>query len=299
MNRFPPRRILVAADLTAPALSALDAAKGLAKQWDANLEIVHVQRMPSYTALSGSEVIPVSLPAGMTESRKAIEGKLRKAADGFPADRLKLRTVRGWPPASLLELARPERADMMVMGTHGYAGLDRLLTGSVAESVVRRAHIPVLAVPERNDPLSVVRVLAPWNGRPYATRALRWARELAGSLGATLDVLHVIEPGSPPEANWASLERTLISILGAGPEWTLRTRRGDARAIIVAEANSGRYELAVLSAHRRPFAADYVLGSTIERLMRHSKVPVLGVPSGRIAPRPAQRLGARAGARLY
>jgi nucleotide-binding universal stress UspA family protein len=70
----------------------------------------------------------------------------------------------------------------------------------------------------------------------------------------------------------------------------LRTRKGDARAHIVKEANSGRYELVVLSAHRRPFGADFVLGSTIERVMRHSAIPVLSVPSGMLRPRLIRKL---------
>jgi nucleotide-binding universal stress UspA family protein len=298
MKRFPPRRILVAADLSGPSLSALDAAKGLAQRWDASLEIVYVQHPPLLVAAVGADAIPVSSPPAMPESWRHVEDKLRRAAADFPPGRLKLRTVHGWPPAALLELARPERADLMVMGTHGYAGLDRLLTGSVAEAVIRRARIPVLAVPEHRSVADVVRVLAPWNGRPYATRALRWARDLARGLCATLDVLHVKEPGAERESDEA-LEKRLASILKAGCDWTLRTRRGDARAQIVAEANSGRCELMVLSAHRRPFASDFVLGSTVERLMRHAELPVLAVPSGRTRPRLVRRLAARAGARLY
>ena len=81
--------------------------------------------------------------------------------------------------------------------------------------------------------------------------------------------------------------------------WTLRTRKGDARAHIVKEMNSGRCELAVLSAHRRPFATDFVLGSTVERLLRHAAIPVLAIPSGRMRPRLVRRLVSRAGARLY
>jgi nucleotide-binding universal stress UspA family protein len=299
MKRFPPKRILVAADLSAPSFSALEAAKHLALRWGAALELVHVQQPPLLVPPIGPDPISLSAPAVMQESAGAVEERLRAAASDFPADRLMLRTVRGWPPAALLELARPERADLMVMGTHGYAGLDRLLTGSVAEAVIRRAHIPVLAVPERRRVSDVARVLAPWNGRPYATRALRWARELARGLSATLDVLRVKEPGDAFERDDEALEKQLVSLLGAGPEWALRTRKGDARAQIVAEANSGRYGLAVLSAHRRPFAADFVLGSTLERLMRHSKIPVFAVPSGRSRPRLVRRLGARAGVRLY
>jgi nucleotide-binding universal stress UspA family protein len=300
MKRFPPKRILVAADLSAPSLSALEAAKALALQWDAALEIVYVQQPPAPVAWVGPNAVPAGLPPVMMEPPKKVEEKLRKAVADFPPERLKLRTVRGWPPSALLELARPERADLMVMGTHGYAGLDRLLTGSVAEAVMRRAQIPVLAVPELKGVAEVARVLAPWNGRPYATRALRWARELSRSLCATLDVLHVKEPGAEIDRDDAAMEKRLLSLLGTESDWTLRTRRGEARAAIVAETNSGRCELVVLSAYRRPFAADYVLGSTVERLLRHSEIPVLAVPSGRSRPRLAvRRLASRAGARLY
>lgn len=299
MKRFPPRRILVAADLTAPSLTALDAAKALALQWGAALEIVHVQHPPVLAAWVGLDVLPVSASQAALVPQRKIEEKLRKAAAGFPPERLKLRTVHGWPPVALLDLAKPERADLMVMGTHGYAGLDRLLTGSVSEAVLRRARIPVFVVPERKSGPLVSRVLAPWNGRPYATRALRWARELARSLRVTMVVLHVDETGSGLRKDWPVLRRRLEKVLGAGPDWCLVVRSGDARARIIAEANSGRYEFVVMSAHRRAFASDFVLGSTVERLLRHSSVPVLAVPSGGRRTRLARRFVARAGARLY
>jgi nucleotide-binding universal stress UspA family protein len=298
MNRFPPRRILVAADLSAASLSALAAAKSLALRWGASLEIVHVQHPPVLAAWVGLAGMPAGVPSSSQEPRRKVEERLRRAAEGFPAERLKLRTIHGWPTAAIMELARPERADLMVMGTHGHAGLDRLLTGSVAEAVIRRAHIPVLVVPEGKAVPGEARVLAPWNGRPYATRALRWARELARGLGSKLDVLHVDEGAGPAEAG-APMGRRLLAALGTGPEWVFVRRSGRASRRIVEEANSGRYGLAVLSAHRTPFASDFVLGSTAERVLRHSAIPVLAVPSGRVRPRLLRRLGARAGARLY
>lgn len=298
MRRFPPRRILVAADLSAPSLAALNAAKAMARRWGAALEIVHVESPPMFDAWAGPG-LPPGMPPATREPRHKIEEKLRGAAAGFPAERLKYRTVHGWPPAALLEMARPERADLMVMGTHGYAGLDRALTGSVSEAVIRRARIPVLAVPESGVAAAATRVLAPWNGRPYATRALRWARELARGIGATLVVLHVAEHPWPFDPNLPELRRRLETLLGAATDWTLRNRSGDARARIVAEANSGFYDYVVLSAHRRRFGADFVLGSTLERVLRHASVAVLAVPSGAVHRRPLRRLAARAAARLF
>jgi nucleotide-binding universal stress UspA family protein len=109
---------------------------------------------------------------------------------------------------------------------------------------------------------------------------------VARSLGAELRVLHVVPSGLSIDEAEPGLGRRLESLLGNGraPAWSLRVRVGEAREHIVREANCGRYGLVVLSAHRRPFSSDVVIGSTVERLLRHSLIPVLACPSGRPCP---------------
>lgn len=286
MERFPPKHVVVAADLSAPSFSALDAAKTLARRWGSSLEVVHVQYEPLAAAAASMEgmSLPMVPPSPAVEER--LRRDLRRAVGAFPEDRLSVRSIPGWPPHELAELAAPARSEMLVIGTHGYAGLDRLTFGSVAEAVVRRARVPVLAVHERRSPVRVARILAPWREQPYATRALRYARELAGSLGAELHVLNVAESGRNSDARTRALRRRLEEVLGSGPGWTLRVRSGDPREQILKEAGSGRYGILVLSAHRRRFLGDLVLGSTVERVLRHSRVPVLAVPSGAVSRRP-------------
>lgn len=230
----------------------------------------------------GPGSLPVPLPEPAPEDERRFERRLRDAASGFPPERLTVRTLHGWPIGAALERAAAS-ADLLVLGTHGYSGLDRLLLGSVAEAVVRSSPVPVLTVHASRSPLRAARVLAPWNGLPHATRALRYASALARGLGAELRVLRVVPKGKPVASAAPGLGRTLEDVLGpAGPgRWSLRVRTGDAREHIVREANSGRYGLVVLSAHRRPFSTDAVLGSAVERTMRHSRIPVLAVPSGR------------------
>lgn len=222
------------------------------------------------------------LPEPSLEDERRLERRLKDAAAGFPAERLSVRTLHGWPIRAALDRAAAG-AGLLVIGTHGREGLDRALLGSLAEGIVRAARVPVLTVRESKAPLRLARVLAPWNGRPYATRALRHAQALARDLGAELRVLHVVPKGTSIESAAPGLGRRLESLLGRGGRgrWSARVRVGDARRHIVREANSGRYGLVVLSAHRRPFSTDVVLGSTVERVLRHSRVPVLSVPSGR------------------
>jgi nucleotide-binding universal stress UspA family protein len=54
--------------------------------------------------------------------------------------------VEGYPSAAIIDVAEKKSADLIVMGSHGRSGLKRLWIGSVAESVVREAPVPVLIV---------------------------------------------------------------------------------------------------------------------------------------------------------
>jgi len=56
-------------------------------------------------------------------------------------------TAEGSPSREIVEYANQHGCDLIVMGTHGRGGIDRLLLGSVAERVVRSAHVPVVTVP--------------------------------------------------------------------------------------------------------------------------------------------------------
>lgn len=281
MKGFPPRTILVAADLSAPSLAALDAGTALARRWGAALEIVRIRAEAPAAAALGPGGMPFPWPEPDPEQERALERRLSALGTGL-REPIRVRTVHGWPVREMLEKSSAG-ADLLVLGTHGYAGLDRILLGSVAEAVVRTARVPVLTVRASRAPLKIARVLAPWNGTPHATRALRCAREAARGLGAELRVLRVVPPGYSIRRSLLGPWRRIKALLGDGkdPSWSLRVRVGDAREHILREANSGRYGLLVLSAHRRPFSSDVVLGSTVERALRHSLIPVLSVPSGR------------------
>jgi nucleotide-binding universal stress UspA family protein len=258
----------------------LEAAKSLARRWNSSLKLVHIEDMPFSF---GPALLPTMAPHWWpwADYHRWREEKLRKHVVDFPAARLKVLGIPGWPPDALIELARTKLADLVVMGTHGYAGLDRALFGSIAEAVVRRALVPVLAIHRRTTPFRVRHILAPWNGRPYATMALRLAAEWAKNLCASLDVLYVAPPWIDEKRLEPRLRLRLESVLGQArsPRWDLRLRRGDSRDVVLKEASPERCDLVVLSAHRRPVSSDFVLGSTVERLLRHSRVPILSVPS--------------------
>ena len=283
MLSYPPKHILVPMDLSGPSLAALETAKSVARKCGASLELVYVQDI-------GLEV-PVFYPNGMIAAmpdtakikdkfRRWCAQRLREAAKDFPASRVRVRTTWGEPPERLVDFARGRSTGLVVMGTHGYAGWERVLHGSVAEAVVSRATVPVLTVRERARPARIAKILAPFNMTPYAEKALDYALELARGFHARVDVLYVAPEGSRRREVLAELWRRLGRAAGARRgKLGLRVAQGDPRHAIIAQAKRGGYDLIVLSAHRRPFSSDFVVGSTVERVLRHSPIPVLSVPS--------------------
>lgn len=197
-----------------------------------------------------------------------------------PLARLWDAAIERAPARELLSRAEDGGSILIVASTRGRGGLDPALLAAGA---------PVLAVPEAAGPLCVRRILAPWNGRSYATRTLRYAGRLASSLRAELRVMFVAPDRLSVDETDSPLERRLGAILGDGgdPAWTLRVRAGDARENIMREAASGRYGLIVMAAHRRPYSTDAVLGSTVARLLRSATIPVLAFPCGRPSRAPA------------
>ena len=176
MMRFPPRRILVAADRSGPAAAALDAAQALALRWSCALEIVYAAPAPELVAGPNAVLALAAAP----EAWREVEARLRAAAAGFPSGRLSVRTVHGWPPAALAGAGAARGAPTFWSSartaTRAWTGSSRLRCSG--PSVSRRAD-PVLPSPARGRLARPARVLAPSNGRPYATRALRWARDWA------------------------------------------------------------------------------------------------------------------------
>lgn len=141
----PIKSILVPVDFSETSNHALDYAIDLASQLGARVTVMHAYELPIYGFPDGA------LVAG-AEAATRISGVAQAALDEAVAKR----QGRGVPLTSELRMGPPAEevhstaaelhADLIVVGTHGRKGLARALLGSVAESVIRTATRPVVAV---------------------------------------------------------------------------------------------------------------------------------------------------------
>ncbi len=132
---LPIKRILVPIDWSEASMRALQFASSLAREPDAELVVLYVVPLP--TVMYGPP--PESY-------REHLREELCRVQPTDPGTRVQHLLVEGNPARAILEAARDNRCDLIVMGTHGRTGLNRLLMGSVAEEVLRRASCPVVSV---------------------------------------------------------------------------------------------------------------------------------------------------------
>jgi nucleotide-binding universal stress UspA family protein len=196
--------ILCPIDFSEGSRRALDHAVTLARWYHARLSVVHVypRAIPvygiSYTGPEGLQPVVLSevdrqqllsrLDAEVVEDRAAthltIETVLDEAAN---------------VPEAVVSRARTTSVDLIVIGTHGRSGFERLMLGSVAEKLLRKAACPVLTVPAHapdavpREAGSIRRIVCPVDFSSSSEDALEYAASLAQESHASLTVLHVLE----------------------------------------------------------------------------------------------------------
>lgn len=137
---LPIHKILHPTDFSDLSQAAFDVACALARDYSAELLVVHVNRPAPIFAPDG---IAVAVP---TEEPYELHAKLARMCATVPDVKVTHHLLSGEPTDEILKCARHEKVDLLVLGTHGSTGLTRLLMGSVAESVSRKAPCPLLTI---------------------------------------------------------------------------------------------------------------------------------------------------------
>ena len=149
---FPIHRILHPTDFSEQSKAAFEVACALARDYSAELVILHVYSTPPVFAPDG---IAVPLPS---EDPYRARVQLNEIQPTDTNVKVRQILVEGNPVDQILRHARTEAVDLIVMGTHGSTGLARMLMGSVAESVTRKSTCPVLTLrkPFHPNPENVI-----------------------------------------------------------------------------------------------------------------------------------------------
>jgi nucleotide-binding universal stress UspA family protein len=152
-SRIPFGRLLCALDFSESSMAALQFALSLAEESDGRLTMLHVLEWPWEEPPSPRlEDLPVEQGAALAEYRRYREKMALMRLEALVPDSTPLsqrpvtRLSNGKPHGQILEVAREEGSDLIVIGVHGRNPLDMMVFGSTTNQVVRRAACPVLTL---------------------------------------------------------------------------------------------------------------------------------------------------------
>lgn len=191
--------ILCPVDFSETSDRALVHAVALAGWYDARLTVLHVMPPPGayvspVAGLGDGAIVVPELPSP-DEVRQVLARHVEAA--GGAARTPDLVVTEGRTHDAITSQAAALGADLLVIGTHGRSGFDRLLLGSVAEKVMRTAACPVLSVPPlapgASPQVLFRQILCPTDFSPASQRALALALELGRQAGGRVTALHAIE----------------------------------------------------------------------------------------------------------
>ena len=296
--------IVFATDGSASAEHARPVAQRLAAETGADLHVLRVEIVPVLAHVE-FRAVPTLDTVRLTEADVAADLRLPApaAASGeTPAGAPEGRTIealRRFPHVgeAILHYAAEVGAGLVVMGTNGHGGFNRLVMGSTAEYVLRRSLCAVLTVGAEADADARGPVLCPLDFSARSDEALAVAADLASARGVALHLLHAVEPilmpepygmlVSPPddaervERAREEAERIVADAVLPPVATAVDVRVGYAeREILAAAAGAG---MVVQASHGRKGIARVFLGSVAEAVVREAPCPVLTLKASGVA----------------
>jgi nucleotide-binding universal stress UspA family protein len=293
------KNILVPTDFSERSLEVLALAPALARQFGANLHLVHVYEPDiAMTSVMG---MPLALPP--VQVAQGVRRHLKEVAKNFGVELRPGLThaIEGRPFEEICRLAREHEIDLIMVATRGNTGLKHLFLGSTAERIVRYSPCPVLVMHPHQKAekrgLRFDRILVPVDFSGCSRKGLEYAKRLAQQFDSTLILLNSVAfqyyitsdeyarydlPLLMQQAQAASRQQMrefMETTEWDGVKIQASLQIGHAGQQICARAAEHRADLIVTSTHGTTGLKHMLVGSTAEYVVQHATCPVLVVPS--------------------
>lgn len=291
-------KILAAVDGSFQSEAAIEALKGF--KWAAGSEII------LFTVLKGAEFglsfgrkNAQSAPTAeiLAQTGEALKGMAANLESSLQGCRVRYLIAQGDAKSEILDAARDNKVNIILMGSRGHKGVDLILLGSVSQAVLMQAQCPVIIVKSDQAEAAGLQngfknVLITVDNSPYSQAALSWAKKLEWPDDTRFKLLTVVQPLTESFASEDSavrataitrqhdslfaMARTTIEDMGqelidaTGPgRVTTQVTEGDPREAILHVAGAWGADLIVMGSHGRTGLTKFFLGSVSHAIAVH------------------------------
>ncbi|MFQ5965883.1 MAG: universal stress protein, partial [Candidatus Scalinduaceae bacterium] len=287
MSQFANKCVLVSTDFSEYSKVALDICLEISKCMKTKLYVLHTIEKFShdYKHLLSSAIhadMKQKLGEEAVEKIKAmLPEELLEKGDIVPIVRF------GKPFLEIIQVTKDKKVDLLAVGTHGRAGVDRVILGSVAERVVRKAGCPVMVIRGKKY-VGFKRIIVPIDLSDCSRKALEYAAATARAHSSKLTILHVFEESFvKPYVNAANSEEEADEIIKeiervneskydeflktidlSGVKYEKLLIKGVPETEIVEIAMEQQANLIVMGTHGRSGIKHILIGSTAEEVVR-------------------------------
>jgi len=284
------RRILVAADFSGSPMPAVRLALRLGMTHQASLEFLHVFELSEHAAVpvAKKEESAEPSPAELAAKRRLEEALAEAKAAGVKAS---IVVKPGIAPVAILEAVQSTKADLLILGTNGYRGMERIGQGSTAEAVLRKCPCPVLTIGphaahimQKQPPTGAVVFATDFNRA--GTPAIGFASLFSRLLDAPLRCLHVL----PRMVEGVSGDEAVPSIIKVALQHIANEAQStghqpqcdigygcDVSYAVIEYARQYDAQLIVLGVRQTPLHAAHLPAQIAYRIITEAMCPVLTI----------------------
>ncbi len=279
------KNILWPTDFSEESQEALLYVGLFAKAFSARTTALHVVPDLAPSFYSDNPVVEMELSQRMKEMNKDAKARLLALAGRKRIAFKKVIVAEGSPSKKIIEVAESEKIDLIIMGKKGQSALEKILIGSAANHVLRHSPVPVLVTKKRRPPRRIKTILVPTDFVKEEDTEREFAWKLARGFGASLTFLYVLELFGH---EFRMVDHMFKSALEKFQTRARQAGRGisvskdvihasHAAAGIEQYCRDHRFDLVVMATCARGLGR-FFLGSTTEKVIAHTDLPVFVLP---------------------
>jgi len=280
------KKILWATDFSDEAQEALLYAEAFAKTFKADLIALHV--VPDFSpVLYNTDII---IKGDLIKKVDFIKGEAVKKLDNIEkTKKIPFKTIvkEGSVSKKILETAEEEKVDLVVMGKRGLSAIEKLFIGSIANQILRTSSVPLLLTKKKAGKPHFKKVLVPTDFSEQEEVERDFAWNIARGFASEITLLYVLELHNY-EFTPRDLEKMFTSVMKRLKKRKKRgkdikvseevTRAINASIGIVDYAETNNFDLIVMSTCCHSKWERFFLGSTIDKVISYSSVPIFAIP---------------------